>query len=325
MTNPEEVTLWRNRFILMNLVRIGGTFVVLLALLLWQSDVFVEGGSIIGFPIAIAGLVDQLLRAQICWRGSGARRPGREALLPGRVGRARPHHPARRPPGEDPGAGRSRFAERRARRGGRRRMERAGRDDRPALDAAHRPRQRRDRPGRARSRRLRARPRRLWRIRSPLLPRRRAGAAGRAPGQAVGSGPRLGAAALRRRVRARRRHHPHAPAGRDDRPARRGGRGARSLPACRPLAARHHLRLAADRAGAGRRRARPRRRLGRRDARRAMAGRAMGRGCRSRGRARRAAAAISPPPPASSLCSRLRSGPRPVRLPLPAGGAGSRR
>ena len=57
MTNPEDVTLWRNRFILMNLVRIGGTVVVLLALLLWQSDVFVEGGSIIGFPIAIAGLV----------------------------------------------------------------------------------------------------------------------------------------------------------------------------------------------------------------------------------------------------------------------------
>lgn len=57
MTPEQQEAQWRNRFILMNLVRIGGTVVVLLALLLWQSDVFVEGGSIIGFPIAIAGLI----------------------------------------------------------------------------------------------------------------------------------------------------------------------------------------------------------------------------------------------------------------------------
>ena len=57
MTPKEEETLWRNRFIAINLVRIGGTIVVLLALMLWQSDVFVEGGTILGFPIALAGLV----------------------------------------------------------------------------------------------------------------------------------------------------------------------------------------------------------------------------------------------------------------------------
>jgi hypothetical protein len=56
MTPQQEVALWRNRFILVNLVRIGGTIVVLLALALWQSDLFVRGGSIIGFPIALAGL-----------------------------------------------------------------------------------------------------------------------------------------------------------------------------------------------------------------------------------------------------------------------------
>ena len=44
MTPQEEETLWRNRFILINLVRIGGTIVVLLALALWQSDLFVRGG-----------------------------------------------------------------------------------------------------------------------------------------------------------------------------------------------------------------------------------------------------------------------------------------
>ena len=54
---PQEEAMWRNRFILLNLTRIGATVVVLLALLLWQSDMFVEGGSIVGLPIALAALV----------------------------------------------------------------------------------------------------------------------------------------------------------------------------------------------------------------------------------------------------------------------------
>lgn len=57
MTPPEDEKMWRNRFILMNLARIGATIFVLLALLLWQSDVFVEGGTIIGFPLALIGVV----------------------------------------------------------------------------------------------------------------------------------------------------------------------------------------------------------------------------------------------------------------------------
>jgi hypothetical protein len=57
MTPEQQEAQWRNRFILMNLVRIGGTIVVLLALLLWQTDTFVAGGSWIGFPLAIAALV----------------------------------------------------------------------------------------------------------------------------------------------------------------------------------------------------------------------------------------------------------------------------
>lgn len=57
MTPKEDETLWRNRFILFNLTRIGGTVLVLLALLVWQSDVFVEGGTILGFPLALIGLV----------------------------------------------------------------------------------------------------------------------------------------------------------------------------------------------------------------------------------------------------------------------------
>ena len=55
---PEDDAVWRNRFIAINLVRIGGTLVVLFALALWQSDLIVEGGSIaIGLPLALAGLV----------------------------------------------------------------------------------------------------------------------------------------------------------------------------------------------------------------------------------------------------------------------------
>jgi hypothetical protein len=53
MTERDETAMWRNRFILLNLIRIGGTIGVLLSILLWQSDVFVRGGSILGFPLAL--------------------------------------------------------------------------------------------------------------------------------------------------------------------------------------------------------------------------------------------------------------------------------
>lgn len=62
--NPEEQhrneqdQVWRNRFILVNLVRIGGTIVVLIGLAIWYSDLLVGGGSMaIGLPLALAGLV----------------------------------------------------------------------------------------------------------------------------------------------------------------------------------------------------------------------------------------------------------------------------
>jgi hypothetical protein len=61
MNDPDDTAMWRNRFIMINLLRIGATVVVLLAILLWQGDVFVEGGHIIGFPIAIIALVVSFL------------------------------------------------------------------------------------------------------------------------------------------------------------------------------------------------------------------------------------------------------------------------
>ncbi|MDQ4088574.1 MAG: hypothetical protein M3177_11295 [Pseudomonadota bacterium] len=61
MNPQDQETLWRNRFILINLVRIGATIVVLFALALWQSDLIVEGGSIVGFPLALAALTVSFL------------------------------------------------------------------------------------------------------------------------------------------------------------------------------------------------------------------------------------------------------------------------
>lgn len=56
MNSVDDAT-WRNRFIVMNLIRIGATAGVILSLLLWQSDVFVHGGSILGLPLGLVFLV----------------------------------------------------------------------------------------------------------------------------------------------------------------------------------------------------------------------------------------------------------------------------
>ena len=57
MTPQEEETLWRNRFIAVNLVRIGATLVVLLALAIWYTDLLVPGGSmVVGLPLALGAL-----------------------------------------------------------------------------------------------------------------------------------------------------------------------------------------------------------------------------------------------------------------------------
>ncbi|HEY0116551.1 MAG TPA: hypothetical protein VGB54_12610 [Allosphingosinicella sp.] len=56
MSEVDEA-IWKKRFIIINLVQIGGTILVLFALLLWQTSYIVQGGSWIGFPIALVGLV----------------------------------------------------------------------------------------------------------------------------------------------------------------------------------------------------------------------------------------------------------------------------
>ncbi len=55
---PADEATWRNRFILLNLTRIGGTVVVLIGLLIWHSDWLRQGGApAIGLPMALIGLV----------------------------------------------------------------------------------------------------------------------------------------------------------------------------------------------------------------------------------------------------------------------------
>jgi hypothetical protein len=58
MTPQDEETLWRNRFIAINLVRIGGTIVVLVGLYISQTDAIQPGGATFpGLGLAIFGLV----------------------------------------------------------------------------------------------------------------------------------------------------------------------------------------------------------------------------------------------------------------------------
>ena len=57
-TRGADEATWRNRFILVNLVRIGGTIVVLIGLVIWHSDWVRQGGAAeIGLPLALIGLV----------------------------------------------------------------------------------------------------------------------------------------------------------------------------------------------------------------------------------------------------------------------------
>jgi hypothetical protein len=54
--NPVDESTWRNRFITLQLTRIGGTVVVLIGLYVWYG--LQQGGSIlIGLPLALIGLV----------------------------------------------------------------------------------------------------------------------------------------------------------------------------------------------------------------------------------------------------------------------------
>ena len=58
MTPQEQENLWRNRFIALNLVRIGGTIVVLIGLYISWTDAVRPGGATVpGLVLAIAGLI----------------------------------------------------------------------------------------------------------------------------------------------------------------------------------------------------------------------------------------------------------------------------
>ena len=61
ISEPTDVAMWRNRFIMIQLLRIGATAVVFFGLVLWQGDAIVEGGSIVGLPLALIALVVSFL------------------------------------------------------------------------------------------------------------------------------------------------------------------------------------------------------------------------------------------------------------------------
>jgi multisubunit Na+/H+ antiporter MnhB subunit len=58
MTPQEQEKIWRDRFIAINLVRIGGTIVALFGLYISASDLIQPGGATIpGLALAIAGVL----------------------------------------------------------------------------------------------------------------------------------------------------------------------------------------------------------------------------------------------------------------------------
>ena len=58
MSSPQDDNLWRDRFIIVNLVRIGGAALALLGCAIWYTDLLVaEGDPLVGVPLALAGLV----------------------------------------------------------------------------------------------------------------------------------------------------------------------------------------------------------------------------------------------------------------------------
>lgn len=64
MTDQDSDARARNRFVTIQLVRIGATVVVLFALLLWQTDYIAERGSLLsklGFPLAVVALLASFL------------------------------------------------------------------------------------------------------------------------------------------------------------------------------------------------------------------------------------------------------------------------
>jgi hypothetical protein len=53
-----DEAVWRERFIQINMTRIGGTLIAMLGLIVWYTNVFTPGGSLwVGCPLAIFGVI----------------------------------------------------------------------------------------------------------------------------------------------------------------------------------------------------------------------------------------------------------------------------
>ncbi|API60704.1 hypothetical protein BSL82_16570 [Tardibacter chloracetimidivorans] len=67
MTNPEIHA--RNRYLVIQIVRMAGIAMVLLGILIWKGDLITPGGdAMIGAPITILGLIDVLIIPQLLAR-----------------------------------------------------------------------------------------------------------------------------------------------------------------------------------------------------------------------------------------------------------------
>ncbi|WP_106638571.1 hypothetical protein [Allosphingosinicella vermicomposti] len=72
---PTSQATWRNRFIALNLTRIGGTALTIFGIIVWQGNVLREGGwTEVGFPMALIGLAISFLAPRWLarrWRTGG--------------------------------------------------------------------------------------------------------------------------------------------------------------------------------------------------------------------------------------------------------------
>lgn len=77
MSLSEDDRRARTRFLLMTLARLGGVAIVMLGILVWQSDAVQEGGSaVLGIPIFVLGLAEAMLLPKFLarrWRTPGER------------------------------------------------------------------------------------------------------------------------------------------------------------------------------------------------------------------------------------------------------------
>lgn len=69
MTGPSAEATARNRFFILQFIRLSGIALMLLGLIIWRGDIVQPGGSMmIGLPILIVGILDSTVVPRLLTR-----------------------------------------------------------------------------------------------------------------------------------------------------------------------------------------------------------------------------------------------------------------